>query len=310
MSVRLILALAALGLAAPAFGQNLPPEPLPPTVQSMIDDAFASGTDAEIEAVVKFARRAYPAHAAALDARLFERRELRQTAERERIAAERARLAAASLLDNWTGRLEVGASRATGNVDNFGLYGSMSATREGLNWRHALRANVDLQETDGIRTQERLLAAYEPRFKVNDRFSTYALLQAERDPLAGYDARYSASLGLGYALVKQPRLTVDVQGGPAYRYVQLTDNGNEQSLSGRAALDARYTLRPGVALTQNATAYLDGAGNTFTSATGLEAQLIGSLTARVSYNVQYESEPPAGRVATDTQSRVSLVYGF
>ena len=101
-----------------------------------------------------------------------------------------------------------------------------------------------------------------------------------------------------------------VQGGPALRYAELTDNGSELDVSGRAALDARLQLRPGVTLTQNATAFLDSQSNTFTSATGLETQLIGALTARVSYNIQHESDPAIGRVATDTQSRVTFVYAF
>lgn len=311
MLYRCLLALAAFSATAPLAAQTLPAaEPFPPAIQTMVDDVFANGTDAEIEAVVKFARRAYPGYVPALDARLAARAQARQVAEQARAAAERERLASAGPLDNWTGRFEVGASRSTGNTDTLGIYASTTATREGVNWRHALRTSVELQETNGVRTQERLLAAYEPRYKVNERLSAYGLLQAERDPVLGYDARYSGSLGIGYALVKTPRFTVDVQGGPAFRYSKLTDDGTEEALSGRAALDARLQLRPGVTLTQNATAFLDTQSNTFTSATGLEARIIGALSARFSYNLQYESAPTIGREATDTQSRVTLIYGF
>lgn len=316
MTVRTLIALAMLAAAAPALAEQapfpapVPIEPIPAPVQAMIEDAFANGTDAEIEAVVKYARRAFPTQVGVLDTRLAERTAARQAAEQARQAAERERLLAAGPFDNWTGRGEVGASRSSGNVDNLGIYASLNLAREGVDWRHAVRASVEIQETNGVRTQERLLFAYEPRYKVSDRLSTYGLIQAERDPLLGYDARYSASVGLGYALVKERRLTVDVQGGPALRYAELTDNGSQLDVSGRAALDARLQLRPGVTLTQNATAFLDSQSNTFTSATGLETQLIGALTARVSYNIQHESDPAIGRVATDTQSRVTFVYAF
>lgn len=316
MTVRTLLALALLAAASPAWADQapfpapVPIEPMPASVQAMIEDAFANGTDAEVEAVVKYARRAFPTQVGVLDTRLAERTAARQAAEQARQTAERERLLAAGLFDNWTGRGEVGASRSSGNVDNLGIYASLNLAREGVDWRHAVRASAEIQETNGVRTQERLLFAYEPRYKVSDRLSTYGLIQAERDPLLGYDARYSASLGLGYALVKAQRLTVDVQGGPALRYADLTDNGAELDVSGRAALDARLQLRPGVTLTQNATAFLDSQSNTFTSATGLETQLIGALTARVSYNIQHESDPAVGRVATDTQSRVTFVYAF
>lgn len=291
------------GATAAAEGEEAPEPQLPPTVQQMIDDAFATGNDAEIAAVVKFARRAHPDFADALDARLAARDEERQ-------ATRETRLARRGLFRNWSGRGEIGASRASGNVDNLGIYASLNATRDGLRWRHLARAGAQIQEVNGLRTQERLLVAYEPHYKVNDRLSTYGLLQAERDPPLGFDARYSVSIGLGYALVKTPRFTVDLQGGPAFRHTEFTDGFNEDTISGRAALDARLRLRPGVTLTQTASAFIDSGSNTFTSATGLETQIIGALSARLSYNLQYESDPVPGRVSTDTQSRVTLVYGF
>jgi len=34
------------------------------------------------------------------------------------------------------------------------------------------------------------------------------------------------------------------------------------------------------------------------------------LSTRVSYQVDYESDPPVGKVDTDTITRFTLVYGF
>jgi putative salt-induced outer membrane protein len=45
-------------------------------------------------------------------------------------------------------------------------------------------------------------------------------------------------------------------------------------------------------------------------ATGLEAKVSDRLSTRLSYAVDYNSNPPAGRGDTDTISRFSLVYGF
>ena len=44
--------------------------------------------------------------------------------------------------------------------------------------------------------------------------------------------------------------------------------------------------------------------------TGLEAKVSDRLTTRLSYDVEYDSNPPAGAVETDTLSRFTLVYGF
>lgn len=298
MTVRPFLACMALLAAAPATAQ-----PVPSLVQAMVDDAFANGSDTEIAAVVKYARRAAPELAETLDRRLAAR-------VAERTAAEQARLANPAPLANWSGRGEVGASLASGNTDTLGVYASLSAARQGVRWRHELRGEAAYQETNGVRSQERLLLAYEPRYKVNQRLSAYGLLQAEHDPVLGYDARYSVSAGLGYQVVRSDALSVDLQGGPAFRHTDAVTGPDETGFSGRAALDARLQVRPGIKLTQTGAAFLDSRGNTFSATSGLEARLFGPLAARLSYNVQYESAPSAGRVSTDTLSRITLVYGF
>lgn len=298
MAPRLFLACLALLAAAPAAAQ-----PAAAPVQAMVDDVFANGSDAEIAAVVKYARRTAPELAETLDRRLAAR-------VAEQSAAEQARLANPAALANWSGRGEIGASLASGNTDTLGVYASLRATRQGVRWRHELRGEAAYQETNGVRSQERLLLAYEPRYKVNERLSAYALLQAEHDPVLGYDARYSVSAGLGYRVVRSDALSIDVQGGPAFRHIAPVTGSAEDGFSGRGALDARLKLRPGVRLTQTGSAFLDPRGNTFSATTGIEAQVFGPLAARLSYNVQYESQPAAGRVSTDRLGRITLVYGF
>lgn len=298
MAVRLLLACLMLLAAAPAAAQTAPSP-----VQAMVDDVFANGSDVEIAAVVKYARRTAPELAETLDRRLAAR-------VAEHTAAEQARLANPAPLANWSGRGEIGASLASGNTDTLGVYASLRAARQGVNWRHELKGEAAYQETNGVRSQERLLLAYEPRYKVNERLSAYGLLQAEHDPVLGYDVRYSVSTGLGYRLLRGNAVSVDVQGGPAFRHTEATTGKDETGFSGRAALDARWQIRPGVKLTQTGSAFLDSQGNTFSATTGIEAQVFGPLAARLSYNVQYESQPTVGRVSTDTLGRITLVYGF
>lgn len=311
MALRRLVACLTLFAAAPAIAQPGTPAA---TVQAMVDDAFTNGSDAEIAAVVKFARRAAPELAEALDrrvaARLAERPLGAPAAATVTVPPPVPGAAVPATPVHWTGRGEVGASLAAGNVDSLGVFASFNAALQGARWRHEVRGEGAYQETNGVRSQDRLLVAYEPRYKVSERLSTYGLLQAERDPILGYESRYSVSAGLGYRIVRGSSLSVDLQGGPAYRRSLQVTGPEETGFSGRAALDARWQLRPGIQLTQSGSAYLDSRGNSFTAATGLEAQLLGPLAARLSYNVQYESAPAAGRVATDTLSRITLVYGF
>ncbi len=61
---------------------------------------------------------------------------------------------------------------------------------------------------------------------------------------------------------------------------------------------------------QNASAYVQKFNSTVSTNSALNAKLFGPLSAALSYNVQYESEPPQGRRTTDTITRASVVYSF
>ena len=54
----------------------------------------------------------------------------------------------------------------------------------------------------------------------------------------------------------------------------------------------------------------DGGNSSLFSKSAATARLAGDLSARFSFDVLHETEPPVGRERTDTISRASLVYGF
>ena len=105
-------------------------------------------------------------------------------------------------------------------------------------------------------------------------------------------------------------MQLDVELGPAYRYTEYTDNNVQASLAARGSVDLKWKLLRNVTISQNASAYVQRFNSTVASTTSLNARLFGPLSAQLSYNVQYESEPPVGSVSTDTTSRAGLVYAF
>jgi putative salt-induced outer membrane protein len=55
---------------------------------------------------------------------------------------------------------------------------------------------------------------------------------------------------------------------------------------------------------------VDSTRTTLNLVTGLDAKVSDRLRSRVSYAVDYDSKPPAGKVSTDTVTRLTLVYDF
>src|SRR3546814_13456060 len=111
--------------------------------------------------------------------------------------------------------------------DLFGVSGSLNLTRQGLHWRHVLRAHADYRRANGETSQEHFLFAYEPRVQINDKAFAYGLVQYERDPIIGFDNRYTASAGSGYYNIRNERLGLSLVAAPSFLPFIYHDNGVE-----------------------------------------------------------------------------------
>jgi putative salt-induced outer membrane protein len=316
-AVRLAAALAATGLAAlpsAAFAQ------LPQPVRAMIDAAIATGDEAKVRTVIEIARVTNPGDGAEIDAILagFEQQQIAVKAAEA--AAKTEAIRTAGLFQNWSGKGEFGAFRATGNTSNTGMTAGLTAERQGIDWRHRLTGRIDFQRANGVTTREQFLARYEPNFNLSDHVYVYALGQYERDRFQGFSARYAVSGGIGYQVFNANDLKLSVKAGPAYRVTEFTDGRSESRIAGLIGVDFDWNITKRLTLTQDtnavaetggsAIAIIDSRNTTLDLVTGLNAAISSKLSARFSYAIEYDSNPPPGAVQTDTLSRVTLIYDF
>jgi putative salt-induced outer membrane protein len=292
-----------LATAAPMLLANTDPASIPPQIKTMVDAAIASGNESEIATIVKYAGNAAPDSKEAI-AKLVD------DWKRKRSEEKTAKLQDASFFDLWSGRAELGGFISTGNSESQGVSASLALVRNGLDWRQKFKAQLDYQRSLGVTSREHYLVAWEPNWKVDDRSYIYGAAQFESDRFLGYTSRYSVSSGAGYSALKGERLKLDLELGPAYRATSFTDGETERSIAARGSVDFALKLSKGLQLTQNASAYVERYNSTLTGTTALNAKVLGPLSAQFSYNVQYESMPPEGRVTTDQISRAGLVYAF
>jgi len=277
--------------------------PIPDPLKAMLDAAMASGNDNDVTTIAKYAKNAAPGSAKTVDTAVNAWREQRAQAALEKLKD-------VGLFDLWKGKVQLGGYMTTGNTHDTGLNAGIDLTRETLKWRNKVHLQADYQESAGIITREHYLADYEPNYKFSPRAYAYGQLQYESDHFLGYDDRYSASLGAGYSAIKQPKLTLNLELGPAFRDTYFSDHTKEASVAARGSVDFGWKLTPAISITQNTNAYIEHYNSTVSSTSSLNAKLFGPLAAQFSYVVQYESMPPGGSVSTDTTSRASLVYSF
>lgn len=303
---RLSCVTALLAAAGPACA-----EPVPDLVRGMIENAIATGDAQMVSSVVTAAKKTVPGSVAEIDELVDDHDRRLAEATAMRAAAERDRLASAGLLELWTGQVELGGSWATGNTRTLGVYGAAKLKRSGLDWQHDLSLRVDYQETDKVPTTERAIFAWQPRYKISQTYYAYGLTQYEHDRFLGYRHRLTAGVGLGVVAVDRPTMRMEIDVGPALRYVDFYGpDGEEKRLAGRGAINFRWTPVPRLTIAQEVALYVEKNNSTATSTTSVETLLFGPLKGRLSYNVQYERDAPDGQKHTDTVSRASLVYAF
>ncbi|MCJ2187390.1 DUF481 domain-containing protein [Novosphingobium beihaiensis] len=304
-----------LRVDAPPFVDPIPfieaePPHLAKPVRKLLEAAMKTEDTDAVAALVRFALQTNPYDKDEIDELNNAYLNRHKLLIARRAEAKREKIRSSGVLELWTGQVEAGAFRSTGNTSNFGFTGAVKLDRKGIDWEHAIQLNADYQKDTGTVTREQYGASYQPRYTLNDGIFTYGRFQYEKDEIQGFTDRFSASGGFGYRIINRQNMHLSVEAGPAVRRTNYVTDPNETTWSALSSLDFDWRLNGTLKLTQNASSYVGSDDSTFTSQTGIEVGMARGLKTKLSYSIEHETSPPAGALKTDTISRFSLVYGF
>jgi putative salt-induced outer membrane protein len=269
----------------------------------LITEAAKTGNPANLDQAAALAKNAYPGSAAEIDALVAN---LRAEADAARIA----RLQQLGFFQGWTGEGEIGASETTGTARNTTVAVGLKLNRLGIDWQHHITGLVDYQRSNGRTTDNRELASYEADYNFSPRLFANGMVQWEQDRFAGFNHRFTETAGIGYSIINTPAVTWQVSGGPALRQTEFITGETANDVSGHAATQFVWHITAATSFTEDAGLYIGGRDNNYFSTTALTTNIFGNLSARVSFNINVESNPPPGIDNTSTISRLTLVYSF
>ncbi|MFW5824378.1 MAG: DUF481 domain-containing protein, partial [Marinobacter sp.] len=135
---------------------------------------------------------------------------------------------------------------------------------------------------------------------------------------SGYDFRSSATAGYGHRVWEQGDTTfLDLSVGAGYRFNKLEAADEDGDRDKNEAI-GRFAGQFDFALSENAlfrqklgTEFgLDESNVITESETALHASVIGDLSLKLAYRVTHISDAPRESESTDTETSVSLLYGF
>ncbi len=299
MSV-LLAAVVATAASAPATPAT-PAAALSVEVRRMVEAAANSGDQAKINAVVSVAKQTNPQAAAEIDTIVA-----RIAAAQEN--ARQARLHEASYFDNWKGSGQLGGAISTGNSRARSLTAGLSLEKTGIRWRHRVNALLDLVNGDDDTDQERILAGYQLDYQFSDRFYSWARLEYERNQRAGINRRFAESAGFGWQVIVPGPVRWDLELGPAVRQTRY-ESYAENRIAARGASRFSWNLSKAMTFTNDSALFWERAASISNTA-ALSSKVFGAVSARLSYSIVWEEQPPIGLENLDTTSRITLVYDF
>lgn len=226
--------------------------------------------------------------------------------------------------NGWSGEGSFSAGATTGNTETTDLGLGLKLAKKADAWTYSGEAVADYGEIDGLENRNRTFLAGSVDRQINDRLFGFGRVSYEVDQFTGFDSRTFVGAGLGYDVLQGPQSTWSVRGGPGVKIDEVkriitTDAlgaaliipaETETSFAVVAKSDFAYELNDNVTFT-NVTDVLYAQESTqLGNSTALTANLTGSLSARVSFDVRHDTNPPLGFEDTDTATKIAVVYGF
>lgn len=313
-----ILLLAA-GIGVPAWADT------PAGVEDMLKTAVAEGNEALFDTLVETALKTWPdarldilKTAASLEPIWTEdsfMQEVAVAAAAEEEAERRSRARGIIyFLDPtlWNMTAQLGAASSTGDTDEKSVALGIAMNRDfGEKWEHDLNLDFDFARSQGETTRRRVLARFNTLYKAWDGFFISNYLETDFNKFSGFDYRILDSIALGVQLVKTERQAFRIEGGPGVRFNNF-ENSSETSTEFLGRISSTYDLKitDNIDFRDQASMVFGTGSITFDNRASLGAQINSALAARLSFQLQYDSDTPIDAAAWDTITRATLVYKF
>ncbi|WP_328186147.1 DUF481 domain-containing protein [Marinobacter sp. OP 3.4] len=227
-------------------------------------------------------------------------------------------LAASGQEAGWQGEAELGVLITTGNTEETNLKGRLALKEDGERWRNLVEVRSAYTEAEDETTAERYRGEAETNLKFSENSFFFLRGYYEDDRFSGYDFRSSATTGYGHRVWQLDELSfLDLSAGAGYRYNRLAEpdedgERHEEEVIGRLAGQLDFALSENALFRQKlSTEFGFENNNTITeSETSVQASVVGDLSLKIAYRVTHVSDPPQDSESTDTETSVSILYGF
>lgn len=229
-----------------------------------------------------------------------------------------AGLATPAVADEWTGKVELGALRTSGNSESESLNAGFALNHARNKWKNqftaaAFSASQEDETTgDDQQTAERYTAGYKTTYDFSRFNYAFGTLNWEKDLFGGVRERTTETVGYGRRLIATDthKLDAEIGAGARQQETQKPESVSESDAIGRGALKYLWVISDTSEFSQSLLVE-SGDTNTYSeSISALKLSIIGPTFVNISYTVKNNSDVPAGNEKTDTFLALNVSYEF
>lgn len=175
-----------------------------------------------------------------------------------------------------------------------------------------LQLNYAYGEDDGKKTEESLYYGLEYTRDFNPVVFGFAKLQGSVDEFSDFETDTFLSFGAGYRIFNDDTRQWSVQGGPGYRFAELSDVTRGDISEGAIGISSDYAhkLTDTVFLTNDTDVIWSDSDTAVFNDLALNVSMTNTVALRTSILTEYHSDVAKGVKNTDNTYGVSLVYSF
>jgi putative salt-induced outer membrane protein YdiY len=220
----------------------------------------------------------------------------------------------------WFTSAELGAITTSGNTTGTSVTGKVDARHETSNWSNEYIASGYFKEDeitngDGTHTRQRSAQRYalsaKAAFKLLAPGTRAFVLGSHTDDKFGAYTQYSSlSIGYGTQWFRSQRSQLDVEIGPGYFHGAHSDGVSDSGMTVRSAAQFKWALSPSAWFVQTMSVERGTANMHSISETSLSTKITDTMQMKAGFSLRNDTNVPADKKNTDTQTSLTMVYSF
>jgi len=220
---------------------------------------------------------------------------------------------------NWMVSAEIGAISTSGNTSGTSVSGKFEVLQDLPLWSNEYTGSgffkEDRTEVDGAEYRQRSAQRYRLGAKagyklLEEHAKFYSLASFEEDQFGVYKRVAKVGVGYGSRWYGTEDKSLDMEFGPGYFNGERASGEQEQTMIVRGAAAFRWKLSPSASFAQVVTVERGRFNTQATSETSLSTRINGSMQMKAAFSARNDTNVPADKQNTDTQTSVTLVYSF